>query len=215
MSGVVVLGRLSSGWTGTVTLTNASTSIAYVITPPTRTSPAAVWEGIVDRLGHLLSQPTSGWVTSADLKMHLATVGAVEFTIVATGTTQTRLALTGTYSTVSSVTTATAVPNLLQGSATGVDVPPDAYGTGAPAADGVLGSRPRPQAPTGGLTLYSTTGLSSILTLEAEVDDGETYDVFVDGRVVTRFRAESVVRTRWGRKATLATVDLGASRVSL
>ena len=63
--------------------------------------------------------------------------------------------------------------------------------------------------------LYSRNYLSNSLVLEAEVDDGATYDVFVDGRVITRFRAAEVVRTRWGTKATKALIDVSVARVAL
>ena len=65
------------------------------------------------------------------------------------------------------------------------------------------------------MTLYSRSYLANSLILEALVNDAGTYDVFVDGRNVTRFRAGDVVRNRWGRKATKARVDLTANRVDL
>ncbi|WP_286995035.1 hypothetical protein [Acinetobacter sp.] len=71
------------------------------------------------------------------------------------------------------------------------------------------------QAPNGGLVLYSPDYFANSLLIEAEVDDGGTYDVFVDGRIVTRFRAAEVVRERWGQRATKAAINLSAAKVSL
>ena len=214
MSGHVVLSRLSAGWSGCVDLTNNATGITAEVDPPYRTSPARIWADVVTRLSHLLNAPVRGWVTAADLKLHLSTSGG-SFTLAASGTVESRLALTGTYSGVTSVTTASAVSNLVSPASTGVDVPAAAYATGAPAADGVLGVRPIAQAPNGGLVLYSPDYFSNSLIIEAEVDDGGTYDVFVDGRIVTRFRAAEVVRERWGQRATKAAINLSAAKVSL
>jgi len=213
MSGVVVLSRLSSGWTGSITLTNISTGLTYEVTPEGRTSPAQVWEETWLRLGHLMGGGVTAWV-STDLKLHLASP-VTQFTLAADGTTQSRLALTGSMVGVYSVTTASAVGDLVQASDTGVAIAPGSYAGGATAGDGVLGARPRRTSTGGGVTLYSRTYLANTLVLEALVDDGGTYDVFVDGRVVSRFRAGDVVRKRWGTKATKAFIDLSAFEVSL
>ena len=213
-SGVVVLSRLSAGWTGTITLTNNVTGLQAVITPDARTSPAAIWAATTDRLAHLLGAVTTGWVDTG-LKLNIAGQVAPTFTLAASGTTQSRLHLTGTYSGVTSVITASAVADLVHALETGVAMPPTAFATGSPTGDGVLGSRARAEAPSGSVALYSHLYLANSLVLEALVDDGGTYDVFVDGRVITRFRAQDVVRTRWGTRATRAKIDLAGNVVSL
>ena len=70
-------------------------------------------------------------------------------------------------------------------------------------------------SPTGTVGLYHTTYLSSLLALEAEVDDGATYDLFINGRVVSRFRGGEVVRNRGGTKANQARLDLTGNVVAL
>ena len=211
-SDTVALSRLEAGWTGTIVLTNSATSATWTVTPEVRTSAAEIWQEVVFRLTWLLGSAAYGWADSS-LVMHLST--GANFVLVASGTTQSRLKLTGTYSAVQAVATASAPDNLLQGNATENGMPPAAYGGQPSAGDGVLGARPRVASPTGSVGLYHTTYMSSLLALEAAVDDGETYDIFINGRVVSRFRGGEVVRSRWGTKATQARLELAGSVVSL
>ena len=210
-SDVVILSRVVSGWTGTITLTNAATSATYVLTPPGRTSGASIWEDAAYRLQVLMGATAYGWADSS-LQLHLA---SATFTLVATGTTQSRLKLTGTYSGVTSLTTAAAPDDVLQGNALDHAMPAGSYQGQAAAGDGVLGSRPRVRSPTGQIRLYNTTSLAAVVTLEEALDDGETYDAFLNGRVLSRFRAGAVTRARWGRKATQARLDVDGSAVAL
>ena len=211
-SDTVALSRLEAGWTGTIVLTNAATSATWTVTPEDRTSAAEIWAEVSFRLTWLLGSAAYGWADSG-LLLHLST--GADFTLVATGTTQSRLKLTGTYASVQAVATASAPDNLLQGNATENGLPPAAYSAQTAASDGVLGARPRVASPTGTVGLYHTTYLSSLLALEAEVDDGATYDLFINGRVVSRFRGGEVVRNRWGTKANQARLDLTGNVVAL
>ena len=211
----VALSRLEAGWTGSITVTNDTSGLSLTVTPDERTSAASAWESLVLALTSTQGAPAMGWIDTA-LKLVVETpLAAPTFTLTATGTTKTRLALTGTYAAVRYVETASAIANMLHPQETGSAIDPAQYALGRPAGDGVLGARPRGVSASGSVELYDTALLANMITLEAELDDGETYDVFVNGRVLSRFRADTVARKRWGIRATLATVQVGANTVAL
>ena len=211
MSGVIALSRLESGWTGLVAVNVGS--VQRTITPPVRTSAAAIWADLTAAIPMITLQTIRSYV-STDSKFHLDQ-GSVAWSLTATGTTETRLGLTGTYSGVTSITSATAVSNLVIPDEMGSAMPPGSWSAGLAAGDGVTGTRPRPTSPGGHVRLYEPTSLATTLALEALVDDGGTYDLFLDGRVITRFRADAVTRRRWGARAALAVLELAGNEVTL
>lgn len=210
-SDVVVLSRVSSGWTGTLIVTGGG-GLSITVTPDARTSPGRVWEQLVDALNIANQSATNvGWVDSS-LFFH---VTSTSFGLAASGTTQTRLNLSASYVGVTTVSSSSAVANLLAPKAIGENNQPAAYKSSTPAADGVLGGGIRQQPAMGSLDLYSTAYLSNTLVLEGEVDDGGTYDVFLNGRVLTRVRSQDLTRTRWGLRADKAVLGVGTTVVAL
>ena len=209
----VVLAEVVSGWTGSVVITG--TAATRTVTPDGRTSAAEIWETLVRELARAQGQSAYGWADSS-LKLHLQS-GAGSFTLTASGTTQSRLKLTGTYSGVTTLATASAVDNLVAPESTAVNAAPVRYLDQPPAGDGVLGVAPTQRSAPGALAMADSTAysLTNMVAVEEAMDDGGTYDVFLNGRVYSRFRAGGVRRVRNGRKATFAMLNLKLDTVLL
>ena len=65
----------------------------------------------------------------------------------------------------------------------------------------------------GTITMLDNTFANSIV-IEGTVDDGETYDLWLRGRVFKRFRAGAVRRVRAGLAASRGFIELDGSEVS-
>ena len=208
----VVLAKVVSGWTGSIVITG--TAATRTVTPDGRTSAVEIWETLVRELARAQGGSAYGWAGSG-LTLHLQS-GAGSFTLTASGTTQSRLQLTGTYSGVTTLATASAI-DIVAPESTVAKAPPLKYLDQPPAGDGVLGVAPTQRSAPGSLTIADSTAysLTNMVSVEEALDDGDTYDVFLNGRVYSRFRAGAVRRVRNGRKATFAMLNLKIDTVLL
>ena len=207
--GSVGLALVDSGWTGDVQVSRGATT--ETITPPTRTSAAALWAEVIRAAANKFGGTWQGW-PDADDKLHITTT-LPSFDLVCSGTTQTRLGFTSTYTGAASYTAASAhYEGQYPTRGLRLSVGVASRRTRPPVASGDFGGSGARRGPTGTLVCYGT--YSEIVTLESELTGGETHDAWIGGRVISRVRLGDVKRRRWGTGAAEATVEAGATVVS-
>ena len=204
----VALAEVVSGWTGSVQTVIGAVTVT--VTPNTRDSAANVWQELVRESARVHGGSWDGWPDAAG-KLYIS--GPSTFTLSSSGTTQTRLQTTGSYTGASEYTAAAAYHS---GTFPTLGIQLD-LGVMERTGGGVSGSGDYAtsgggRAPTGGVTISST--YANIVTLESSLRPAEVHDVWVGGRVISRFWIRTVKRTQWGRGSDRARLVLDAMAVT-
>jgi len=202
------LALVDAGWTGSVTVTIGA--VVATLTPTGRWSVAAAWAYVLQEATRLHGGTWSGYVDSADKLFISGTAG--NFTLAATGTTQTRLGLTGTYTGAGSYTADVAhygavTPSL----GLRYDGGDTSIGGTAPGATGAFGFGGAWASEAGGLACYGT--IAELVALESTLMAANVYDAWLDGRLVTRIHVGNVTRSRWGAHADRAMLTVACQTV--
>lgn len=194
---IAALAKVTSGWTGTITVTDGAS--AAVVTPKSRTSAFEVMTTLGAEIVRVFGSTThNAWTTAAGV---FQMVGPSNFTVTANGTTEGRMGLSGALTGAAEYT--------FPGAYSGAVVPDYGIRTKAPmvAVDDGAATSTGATARTGGLkssgaSLFAFDDFSDVFTISADLDQGETYDAHVwrndDRPPLVRFRVRSVVIHRWG-----------------
>jgi hypothetical protein len=202
------LALVDAGWTGVVTVTIGA--VVATVQPQGRMSAAAVWAYLLQESTRLHGGSWSGYVDSSD-KLYIAGT-AGNFTLAATGVTQTRLGLTGTYTGAGSYTADVAHYGAVTPSLGLRYDGGDAALAGRPAgATGALGSGGAWASEAGGLACYGT--IAELVALEATLMAANVYDVWLDGRMLAKVHMGNVTRSRWGAHADRCMLTVAAQAV--
>tara|TARA_R100000655_G_scaffold24510_1_gene49608 strand:- start:7233 stop:7889 length:657 start_codon:yes stop_codon:yes gene_type:complete len=194
---VTALAKVTSGWTGTLTVTDgASTAI---VTPKDRTSAFEVMTTLGAEIVRVFGVTThNAWCTSSGI---FQMTGPSTFSVTGTGTTEARMGLSGALSGASEYT--------FPGAYTGAVIPGYGLRTKSPmvsVSDGSATSTGA-NASTGGAkssgaSLFAFDDFSGVFTISASLDQGETYDAHIwrddDRPPLVRLRVRSVSIRRWG-----------------
>ena len=211
----VCLARVDSGWTGNIVITHVATSVAFTLTPSTRESVASVVERFLEGAKVAFSKAGAAAPTAhVNDSLKLVVNAAAEFNLTGSGTTFSRVGFTGSKIDVLQAEGDTAYTGAVSHTGIECSYSPARTTVGPPAADGVLGVPGINATQTGKLVMIDSTFSNSIV-IEGEVDDGATYDLWLAGRVIKRFRAGVVTRVRAGFTASRCTLELGGSEVSM
>jgi len=200
----VALAEVVSGWTGSVQTTVGPTTVT--VTPKTRDSVASVWERLMRASAGVFGGTWDGWPNGAG---RLVITGPATFSLTSSGTTQTRLQTTGSYTGATEYTAAAAYHS---GTFPTLGIQAE-LGVTERAGGGVSGSGDYAtsggaKAPTGRVTISSS--YANIVALESALRPAEVHDVWMGGRVISRFWIRSVRRARWGVGADQARLVLDA-----
>lgn len=200
---------VSGGWTGALTLTVGVVSV--VVSVPARTSPFEAMT-IIARTGQRTHGGTWDWFVDIDGKINITST--LTFTLSATGTVQTRLGFTATYTGASSYIAASAhvdgvYPSLglLLDGADGVARGGVALATGTYVS--AVGRRDQ----GGEIVLYGTH--AELAPLAASFTEARAWDVGLGGNWAARVRIEGVSRRPWGVDPERTTLVLATTEATL
>lgn len=141
----------------------------------------------------------------------IATTGA--FDLVASGTLASRSGFSSTYTGAATYTAATAYDGAVVPSI-GIVPPQPALATdeGKPAADGGAGGGSIRKPASGSMQLWGT--FAEVYALEASTTLRAVFDLWVDGRLFGRWRADKIMRRKAGRRADQAYVEVSLREVA-
>ena len=190
-----VLGEVTTGYTGNVTITVGATVATY--TSKAAESPLSVLLGLMAESYLVHGAGFAAWVDSSD-KINIAYSGGV-FSIGSSGTTQTRLGLTGALSGAPGYTFPNAYSDALApGLGLHIDGAWSVWDGGGQMSDGALGRLPWLTGFERTLSVYDTA--ANLMTHQATLDDGGTWDMYMyragAGPSADRFRVLSTMRQR-------------------
>lgn len=206
---MVGLSQVTSGWTGTVQITRGVTT--ETITPLGRTSAIEVWAEVIRAAQVKFGGTWQGYPDSLGRLYITSTIGV--FSVVVSGTTQTRLVYTGTYTGATEYTAAGAHHTAAYPTrGMRIDVDVAARSTRPPSASGSYGMSGAMTGPTG--TMYAYGAYAELVNYESVLVADNTYDSWIGGRRMSRVRIGDVKRTRWGRLSTEALLEAGVMVVS-
>lgn len=199
-----LLAKVSSGWTGTLTVTVGAATAT--VTPRSRTSALRVLERMVYEARRVHGEAFVAYVDSA--AKFVVEMKGTTFSIAATGTTATKTGLTATQSGSDGYTFPTVTPDaIVPRYGARLSVAMAQRSKGATMLSGGTGYTKAAKSATGNLTLFDT--LASASTFADTLSSGGTYDVGVmrtadatDVMTVERVRIRTSAVQRWNELGT-------------
>ena len=203
------LAAVTSGWTGTATVTIGATVVT--VTPRERTSPVEVVRDLVRAAERIHGGTWKWW---ADAAGKLVVTSTLTFALAGTGNTDDRLGFTGTYTGAPTYTAAVAHDGAIYPSTglrlDGADGVARGGAVGATGANVMAITR---QEQGGKLLMYGA--FDELVGLVDTFEGAGTWDVNLAGIWAARIRVTGVARNAWGIRPDKTVLELGVTAVTL